>query len=90
MWHVSEYKISQANLEHRLLLEPFDFYLARRRLRWAGHVSRMPMSLSRLPCLLLSSWVDHKRPQQVQFTYGHYLKRDLSNAGVDVKNWGSP
>jgi hypothetical protein len=88
MWHVREYKISQANLEHRLLLEPFDYYLARRRLRWAGHVSRMPMS--RLPRLLLSSWVDHKRPKQrPQFTYGHGLKRDLSNAGVDVKDWGS-
>jgi hypothetical protein len=88
MWHVREHKISQINLEHRLRLEPFDFYLARRRLRWAGHVSRMPMS--RLPRLLLSSWVDHKRPQQrPQFTYGHGLKRDLHNAGVDVKNWGS-
>jgi hypothetical protein len=88
MWHVREYKISQANLEHRLLLEPFDYYLARRRLRWAGHLSRMPMS--RLPRLFLSSWVDHKRPQQrPQFTYGHGLKRDLSNAGVDIKNWGS-
>ena len=88
LWHVREYKISQVNLEHRLLLEPLDYYLARRRLRWAGHVSRMPMS--RLPRLLLSSWVDHKRPQQrPQFTYGHGLKRDLSNAGVDVKHWGS-
>ncbi len=46
--------------------------------------------MSRLPRLLLSSWVDHKRPQQrPQFTYGHGLKRDLHNAGVDVKNWGS-
>ena len=47
--------------------------------------------MSRLPRLLFCSWVDHKRPQQrPQFTYGHGLKRDLSNAGVDVKNWGSP
>ena len=46
--------------------------------------------MSRLPRLLLSSWVDHKRPKQrPQFTYGHGLKRDLSNAGVDVKDWGS-
>ena len=86
MWHVQEYKISQANLEHRLLLEHFDLYLARRRLRWAGHVGRMPMY--RLPRLLLSSWVDHTHPQQrPQFTYGHGLKRDLNN--VEVKNWGS-
>jgi hypothetical protein len=34
--------------------------------------------------------VDHKRPQQrPQFTHGHGLKRDLNNAGVHVKNWGS-
>ncbi len=44
MLQVREYKISQANLEHRLLLEPFDYYLARCRLRWAGHASRMSMS----------------------------------------------
>jgi hypothetical protein len=86
MFHVREYKIS---LEHRLLLEPFDFYLARRRLRRASDVSRTPMS--RLARLLLSFWRDHKRPQQrPQFTYGHGQNRDLSNAGVDVKNWGSP
>jgi hypothetical protein len=40
--------------------------------------------------LLLSSWVDHRRPKQrPQFTYGHGLKKDLSNAGVDVNEWGS-
>jgi hypothetical protein len=86
MWYAQEYKISQANFEHRLLLEPFDTYPARRWLtgRWADHVSRMLMS--RLPRLLLSAWVDRKRPQQLpQFTYGHGLKRDLSNAGDDLK-----
>ena len=62
MWHVREHKITQASLESRLQLEPFQFYLARRRLRWAGHVSRMPMT--RLPRMFLSSWVDNKRPQQ--------------------------
>ena len=60
MWHVREYKITRTNLESRLQLEPVQFYLARRRLRWAGHVSRMPMT--RLPRMFLSSWVDNKRP----------------------------
>jgi hypothetical protein len=94
MCHFQEYKsfkstrvqIFQVNLELRLLLEPFDTYPARRWLtgRWADHVSRMLMS--RLPRLLLSAWVDRKRPQQLpQFTYGHGLKRDLSNAVVDLK-----
>ena len=67
-------------------LEPFEYYLARRRLRWAGHVSRM--HFSRLPRMFLSSWVDHKRPQQrPQFNYGHGLLRDLRNAGVHLKAW---
>ena len=88
MWHVREYRITQANLESRLQLEPFQFYLARRRLRWAGHVSRMPMT--RLPRMFLSSWVDNKRPRQrPQFNYGHGLGRDLRNAGVHIDNWAS-
>ncbi len=46
--------------------------------------------MSRIPRLLLSSWVEHKGSQQrPHLTYGHGLKRNLSNAGVDVKNWGS-
>jgi hypothetical protein len=49
-------------------LEPFEYSLARRTLRWAGHVSRMPFSL--LLRMFLSSWVDHTRPQQTpQFNY---------------------
>ena len=67
-------------------LEPFEYYLARRRLRWAGHVSRM--HFSRLPRMFLSSWVDNKRPRQrPQFNYGHGLIRDLRNAGVHLKAW---
>ena len=86
MWHVREHRITQLSLERRMQLEPFEYYLARRRLRWAGHVSRMPFS--RLPRMFLSSWVDHKRPQQrPQFTYGHGLLRDLRNAGVHLKAW---
>ena len=74
------------SLERRLQLEPFEYYLARRRLRWAqaGHVSRMPFS--RLPRMFLSSRVNHKRPQQrPQFNYGHGLLRDLRNAGIHLK-----
>ena len=86
MWHVREHRITQVSLERRMQLEPFEYYLARRRLRWAGHVSRM--HFSRLPRMFLSSWVDHKRPKQrPQFTYGHGLLRDLRNAGVHLKAW---
>jgi hypothetical protein len=92
MWHVREYRITQANLESRLQLEPFkfEFYLARRRLRWAGHVSST--QLTRPPRMFLSFWVDNKRPQQrPQFNYGHGhgLGRDLRNAGIHLDNWAS-
>jgi len=86
MWHVREHRITQQSLESRIQLEPFQYYLARRRLRWAGHVSRM--DFTRLPRMFLSSWVDHKRPQgRPQLNYGHGLLRDLQNAGVHVKAW---
>ena len=58
MWHVREHRITQQSLESRIQLEPFQYYLARRRLRWAGHVSRM--DFTRLPRMFSSSWVDHK------------------------------
>jgi hypothetical protein len=73
------HRITQMSLECRMQLEPFEYYLACRRLRWAGHVSRMP--ISRLPHMFLSSWVDDKRPKQrPQFKYGHGLLKDISNA----------
>ena len=87
MWHVREHRITLVNLESRLQLQPFHFYLARRRLRWAGHVSRMPMT--RLPRMFLSSWVDNERPhQRPQFNHGHGLRRDLHNADVNISDWG--
>jgi hypothetical protein len=67
-------------------LEPFEYNLARRRLPRAGHVSIMPFS--RLPCMFLSSRVDHKRQQQrPQFNYGHTLLSDIRNEGVHLKAW---
>jgi hypothetical protein len=85
MLHVREHRITQVSLGRRIHLEPFEYYLARRRQWWAGHLSRMPFS--RLPCIFLCSWVDHKRPQQrFQFIYGHDLLRDLRKAGA-VKIW---
>jgi hypothetical protein len=46
------------------------------------------MPFSRLPLMFLSSWVDHKRPQQrPQFNYDHGLLRDIRNAGVHLKAW---
>jgi hypothetical protein len=84
MLHVREHRYTQVSLERQMQLEPFQYYLACPRLRWAGHVSRM--TFSRLPRMFLSSWVDHKRPQQrPHFSYDHGLLRNLRNAGIDLK-----
>ncbi len=41
------------------------------------------MPMTRLPRMLLSLWLDNKRPQQrPPFNYGHDLGRHLGNAGV--------
>ena len=41
-------------------LNAIDFYVARRQLRWLGHVSRM--GWERLPWRMLSAWVPRARP----------------------------
>ena len=52
--------ISTSSLLARLGIEPLETYYHRRLLRWAGHVSRMP--LNRLPRMLLTGWVANPRP----------------------------
>ena len=42
MWHVQQYRITAQDLEKRLGIRSFETYLVRRRLRWLGHVRRMP------------------------------------------------
>ena len=80
-------KLSLAS-ERRMQLEPFQYYLARRRLRWAGHTSHM--QFTRLPHMFLSSWVDNKwSKQRPQFSYGHGLSRDLKNAEIHEKAWNA-
>ena len=51
--HTWEHHLSTAELEQRLRLDSIDTYLARRQLRWLGHVSRMDYA-QRLPRRLLS------------------------------------
>ena len=87
MWHVQEHRITQVNFESRLQLQPFQSYLAKRRLQWAGHLSCMPMS--RLPCMLLSScqvgWItnvhgnDHSSTMVTAFE-GIFLTPALTSA----------
>ena len=82
--------ISSADLLEKLGLSPLDTYYHRRLLRWAGHVSRMPMS--RAPRQLLTGWVAHKRPIGCpQTTWGRTIKKALvrSNLPGDFKAWSS-
>ena len=50
--HTIRHHISTSSLLARLGIEPLETYYHRRLLRWAGHVSRMP--LNRLPRMLLT------------------------------------
>ena len=86
MWHVKEHRITSESLLSRVNMHPMAFYLARRRLRWGGHVYRMDQS--RLPKKFLTAWVNHERPRgRPQYVYGHGLTRDLRNAGIDLATW---
>ena len=58
--HTWRHHITSEELRERLSLDCIDYYVARRQLRWLGHVSRM--NFERLPRRMLSSWVPHKRP----------------------------
>ena len=76
MWHVQEYHITAQALEQRLGISSFETYLVRRRLRWLGHVRRMPWH--RLPRKLLTSWVSSPRMACGQeMTYGRSILEDL-------------
>ena len=74
MAHTIRHRISSENLFKRLHIEPLDTYYHRRIIRWAGHVSRMPMS--RAPRKLLTGWVANSRPIGCpQMTWGRTLKK---------------
>eukprot|EP00966_Prymnesium_polylepis_P087346 2021522-Prymnesium_polylepis.1 len=53
--HVWKQHITTQELGQRLGFDSIDTYIARRQLRWLGHVSRMDYE-TRLPRRMLSSW----------------------------------
>ena len=57
--HTIRHRITTKSLFEMLEIDPLDTYYNRRLLRWAGHVSRMPMS--RVPRKLLTNWVAKPR-----------------------------
>ena len=65
-----------------------DKYIARRQLRWLGHVSRMPFD--RLPRRLLSSssWLPYKRPRgALEMTVGKTIIKALKTFDIVSKHW---
>ena len=86
--HTIRHHISTDSLLKRLGVEPLDTYYHRRLLRWAGHVSRMP--LTRAPRKLLTGWVEHPRPIGCpQMTWGRTLKKALKSVKLptDFIQW---
>ena len=84
--HTRKHRISTLELLGRLRIETIDTYIARRQLRWAGHVARMDMG--RLPRKMLSSWVRSPRPIGApQFTYARGLHKALDRLGIDRLSW---
>ena len=71
-FHFLPFFFSSEQLRERLGLDSIEYYIARRQLRWLGHVRRM--GPERLPRRMLSAWVAHKRPAGApQFTYGRCI-----------------
>ena len=68
-------------------LDSIDVYVARRQLRWLGHVRRMDHEM-RLPRRMLSSWVPHRRPPGAPtMTYGRSVRKALDLFGIDERRW---
>ena len=85
--HVWKHHISTQELGQRLGLNSIDFYVARRQLRWAGHVSRMDHDV-RLPRRMLSSWVPQRRPVGAPtMTYGRSIFKAMEMFHIDTARW---
>ena len=87
MAHVWRHHLSTQELGQRLGLKSIDMEIARRQLRWAGHVSRMDYEM-RLPRRMLSSWVPRPRPVGAPtMTYGRSIFKAMDKLQVDTARW---
>jgi len=84
--HTWTHRISTKNLEKELGLDSMNTYIARRQLRWLGHVSRMPFD--RLPRRMLSSWFPAPRcTGATKMTYGRTMKKAMATFDINPQNW---
>ena len=85
MWHVKEQHIKTDSVLEQLGLRSVGIYMARRRLRWLGHVRRMDWS--RLPRKLLSSWVYQARPLgRPRKRWAGSIEDDIKTARLTISN----
>ena len=86
MWHVQHQRIkTQVTLEEANLRD-IDTYMARRRLRWLGHVRRMDWG--RVPRKLLSSWCSQVRPiGRPCLRWAESIEADLISARLPISKW---
>ena len=85
--HTWQHHLSTQELGQRLGLDPIDTYVARRQLRWVGHVSRMDHE-TRLPRRMLSSWVPQRRPTGAPtMTYGRSIFKAMEKFNIDSTRW---
>ena len=78
--HMPGHHGSHQALPHPLGIAAVEQYHCRRRPRWAGYVSRMPMD--RLPRQLLTGFVANPRPAGSPLvTWGRILKKALIKCG---------
>ena len=74
MSQVRRHRIRTKKLLKELALQPLEYYLESRFLRWAGHITRMDMD--RLPRMLLTSWCPSSRViGRPRMSFGHTLKK---------------
>ena len=80
-WHITTHELGQ-----RMGLDSIDVYIARRQLRWLGHVRRM--DFERLPRRMLSSWVPEPRPCGApKMTYGRTIYKALDMFSIAHEAW---
>ena len=85
--HTWDHHISTQELGQQLGLDSIDMYIARRQLRWLGHVSRVEFE-TRLPRRMLSAWVPHRRPIGApRMTYGRSIFKAFAKFSIDPARW---
>ena len=76
LYHTRRNHVRTSTLLKRLGIQTIETYIARRQLRWLGHVWRMPTA--RVPKRLLTAWLPQKRPVgRPELTYGHTVVRTM-------------